>query len=396
MINYYTVTNNTMKKILTSLVALVLAASVGCGKKDSVDFVPSDAALQKPQPAALKQEELQKPQPAALKQGGLVHIIEGNDFSEPLNGKLVAVDFGAEWCPPCKIYAPLFEDSAKTHTGISYYSVDIDENKKIAKEFNIKSVPTTLFLRDGKEVARTTGADYLKLQQAIYGDLLQQPVDIRKMVMERFDKGYTFDLNNPKHFKVLMEQGEFSALASLNLKDNVKDWAKEHGLTQKGGRNRLRDRIKGKGAEFAEDTLQFFVQRLPEGARSPFEKFYAHERQMHKEKMTPDGILEIHDIDVWNALTRQSAYTVAVFQKEGDKGQYEKLKQVASRFNDENVLFVKVNFPKHYLGRFPAYKGMDSFFINKQSRARLSHRRPKKPTPCTHSCRRCRGRAGSG
>ena len=110
-----------MKKILTSLVALVLAASVGCGKKDSVDFVPSDAALQ-------------KPQPAALKQGGLVHIIEGNDFSEPLNGKLVAVDFGADWCPPCKIYAPLFEDSAKTHTGISYYSVDIDKNKKIAKD----------------------------------------------------------------------------------------------------------------------------------------------------------------------------------------------------------------------------------------------------------------------
>ncbi len=68
-------------------------------------------------------------------------------------GKLPAiVDFYADWCAPCKIVAPIFEELSKEYEGkIDIYKIDTDSEKKLASIFQIRSIPSILFIPlDGK------------------------------------------------------------------------------------------------------------------------------------------------------------------------------------------------------------------------------------------------------
>ena len=60
--------------------------------------------------------------------------------------------FSASWCGPCKVLATTLQNVE----GIT--NVDIDADRQKAIDFNVRSVPTLVFLQDGKEVERTTGA----------------------------------------------------------------------------------------------------------------------------------------------------------------------------------------------------------------------------------------------
>ncbi len=69
------------------------------------------------------------------------------------------VDFWAEWCPPCKMLAPILEDVAKEFTGkVTITKINVDENPATASEFGISAIPTLLFFSDGKLVERIPGA----------------------------------------------------------------------------------------------------------------------------------------------------------------------------------------------------------------------------------------------
>lgn len=71
----------------------------------------------------------------------------------------VVVDVWAEWCPPCKAFAPVFEQLAAEHEGlVKCVKVNSDENPEIAQAYRITALPTLLFLRDGEEVGRELGA----------------------------------------------------------------------------------------------------------------------------------------------------------------------------------------------------------------------------------------------
>jgi len=70
----------------------------------------------------------------------------------------VLVDFSATWCGPCKALAPTIEKVATEYNGrLAVYKVDIDAAMESAGSFNISSVPTCIFFRDGKEVDRFSG-----------------------------------------------------------------------------------------------------------------------------------------------------------------------------------------------------------------------------------------------
>lgn len=68
----------------------------------------------------------------------------------------VIVDFYAEWCTPCKMMNPIFENMSQE--GYKIGKVDVDNNKELAAEYGIKSIPTILFFKNGKQLEKFAGA----------------------------------------------------------------------------------------------------------------------------------------------------------------------------------------------------------------------------------------------
>jgi thioredoxin 1 len=89
------------------------------------------------------------------------HIFTDKNFNElVLKSKLpVLVDFWAEWCPPCKIIAPLLEELAKEYEGkVVIGAMNADENVQIPGQFGVMSLPTVIFFKQGKPVQVLIGA----------------------------------------------------------------------------------------------------------------------------------------------------------------------------------------------------------------------------------------------
>ena len=78
------------------------------------------------------------------------------------------IDFSAVWCGPCQILAPVMEKLAEDYDGKALVAkVDVDEQRELAIQYRVMSVPTVLFLKDGKVVDRKVGVrepeEYTKL-----------------------------------------------------------------------------------------------------------------------------------------------------------------------------------------------------------------------------------------
>lgn len=82
-----------------------------------------------------------------------------NELQELIaKGGLVAADFWAEWCGPCKMFAPTFAKVAEELKDKAHLvKVNVEENPE-AQAFGIRSIPTIIFWKNGEEVERLTGA----------------------------------------------------------------------------------------------------------------------------------------------------------------------------------------------------------------------------------------------
>ncbi len=72
-------------------------------------------------------------------------------------GRLVLVDFWAEWCGPCRSLKPVLADIAGRREALTVLKVDIEQNGEFADEFEVRSVPSLLLFKDGALVDRRVG-----------------------------------------------------------------------------------------------------------------------------------------------------------------------------------------------------------------------------------------------
>ena len=89
-----------------------------------------------------------------------VVTLTDDNFSEVTGQSgLSMVDFWATWCAPCRMVAPFVEQLASEYQGqVTVGKLDVDHNQRTATQYNVRSIPTILFFRDGKVVDQVVGA----------------------------------------------------------------------------------------------------------------------------------------------------------------------------------------------------------------------------------------------
>ena len=106
------------------------------------------------------------------------------NFEKTVTGDgITLVDFWAEWCGPCKMFGPIFEQTSEENPDVTFAKVDTEAEQQLAGALGIMSIPTLMIFRDGIQLFSQAGA----LPKSALDDLLRQVreldmVEIRRQV----------------------------------------------------------------------------------------------------------------------------------------------------------------------------------------------------------------------
>ncbi len=92
--------------------------------------------------------------------GGMATVeLTAADFEQTVTREgITLVDFWAEWCGPCRMFAPIFEKASEQHPDVTFGKVDTEAEQALAAAANIRSIPTLMAFRDGILVFAQPGA----------------------------------------------------------------------------------------------------------------------------------------------------------------------------------------------------------------------------------------------
>ena len=88
-----------------------------------------------------------------------ININKENFQNEVMNSdKPVLLDFWAPWCGPCRMVIPIVEEIAEERADIKVGKVNVDEQRELAKQFRVMSIPTLVVIKNGEVINRSMGA----------------------------------------------------------------------------------------------------------------------------------------------------------------------------------------------------------------------------------------------
>lgn len=129
----------------------VFTTKVTCPKCNATNKLPSDRLGDKPKCGKCK-TSLFSGKSLSLSSANVAAVLNHNELP-------VLVDCWAPWCGPCKSFAPVFEQAAKDlEPKLRFAKLNTEAEKKVAARWKIRSIPTLILFKQGKEIARMSGA----------------------------------------------------------------------------------------------------------------------------------------------------------------------------------------------------------------------------------------------